>query len=88
MSRRSRILVAALIALPLLVAGAAAVLVAHALAGSWLWGLVWLTVAVTLFALAFIAFARYARKHPEAADVLVRADARAQSGFPVSRSSD
>jgi len=76
------------IAFPVVVGGAAAVLVAHSLTHSWLWGAVAVAGAVAVLVLVCIPLGHYGMRHPEATDVLIKAEARAVSGFPIRRSSD
>jgi hypothetical protein len=78
-----RVLVAVAVASPLVVGGGAVVLIAHALAHSWLWGLAGLAVVLTLFALVSIALVLYGRRNPEAAQAYIAAYGRAKGGFPI-----
>lgn len=81
-----RPLVAIAVASPVVVGGLAAVLVAHALVHSWLWGTVALALAVALFAALIAALVRRSRTHPGEWVVFVEGFARARSGLSMRRS--
>lgn len=83
---RYRIVVAVGIAFPLVVGGAAAVLVARSLAHSWLWGAVAVAIAVAALVLVCVPLAVYGMRHPEAAELLIKSNARAHSGYPIRHS--
>jgi hypothetical protein len=78
-----RVLVGTAIASPVVVGGGAAVLVAHTLAHSWLWGMVGLISVLVLFALVTVALIRRSRRNPEAVQAYMAAFGRAQAGFPL-----
>lgn len=78
-----RVLVGVAIASPVLVGGGAAVLIAHAIAHSWLWGLVGLAAVLALFGFVSIALVIYGRRNPEAAKAYIAAYGRAKGGFPI-----
>jgi ABC-type nitrate/sulfonate/bicarbonate transport system substrate-binding protein len=85
-------LIAVSVLAPVVVGGAAFILLAKALAGSWLWGL----VAVTAFALActvgVVLMRRWAMRNPEAAEGFLaswgRAMAFGSGGWEPTRKGD
>ncbi len=63
----------------MVVGGAALVLLAKALAGSWLWGLIALAAFTVPYALAVVLMARWAKRHPGKAEGLLAAYGRAMA---------
>lgn len=64
----ARPLVVLSVAAPVLVGGATLLLLAQALAGSWLWGLVLVVCVLVAYLGSCAALVRWARSHPEQAE--------------------
>jgi len=73
----TRVLVALSVLAPVLVGGTALLLVAKAVAGSWLWGGVVLGAFLVAYAVALVLFTRWAKRRPRQADEHNRALAEA-----------
>jgi hypothetical protein len=78
-----RPLVLLAVASPFVVGCLAVVLVAHALANSWLWGSVGAVLAVAMLGVVMAAIVWWSQAHPDAWEALTRSVARARSGYPV-----
>lgn len=75
----TRPLVVLPVAAPMLVGGVTLVLVAKALAGSWLWGLVVVACFLAGYLASVAVLVRWAKSHPEQAEGLMGAWGRAMA---------
>jgi hypothetical protein len=88
----SRALVAVSVLAPVVVGGAVFILLAKALTGSWLWGLVAVTAFALAFAAALVLMRRWAMRNPDAAEGFLaswgRGMAFGSGGWEPSRKND
>jgi hypothetical protein len=88
----SRILIAVSVGASVVVGSAALILVAKALAGSWLWGLVAVAAFAVAYAIAIVLMKRWATRNPSAAEGFLaswgRGMAFGSGGWEPSRKKD
>jgi hypothetical protein len=74
-----RVLIAASVVAPVIVGGAAFLLIAKALAGSWLWGAVVFAAFLCAYAMALALALRWSKRHPDEAQGFMGAWGRAMA---------
>jgi hypothetical protein len=75
----ARVLIAASVVAPVVVGGAAFLLIAKALAGSWLWGALVFAAFLCAYGIALALAMRWSKRHPEEAQGFVATWGRAMA---------